>query len=913
MAQTYDRRINLYINGKEVRNDIASIRKEFYKNTNELARMTVGSEEYNKKLREVGQLKGILDNHTKAIREASSATKENAGFLGNLQGKLEAMPGAFGSMAAGIISVGKAAMAFFLTPVGAIIGIIAAIGMGVKSLITNSVEFGKAASSLSAITGAVGKDLDFLKKQAREISKESTQSATEMLKAFQTIGGAMPALLKNGPLLAEVTKNAVALSESSGGQLSVTEAAKAAAAALNQFNIPLTESARAVNVLAAGSLEGAAEVDNITESLKNLGPVASGANMSLENTVAGIEILAEKGLLGAEAGTKLRGVILKLQNESLGYASGQFNLRDAMDEANKALETQGSAMEKDAYLLKLFGIENVTAGKIMLENAEKYSQLTEAVTGTNTAFEQARIQQDNLAGSNNKFKEAWKNLMLSIEDGNGILSRAWKGIVDAGTWLLNGITSQFENFGASIRAVGIVFVNFYEQMKTPTAALGRLLKAVFTMDFADMKPALDAFKTSFADIGKDGSLNLSKIAIEQLKLGQASKAATAELKRQKEELEEMNAVDGIAAESEKARKAREEAFKKAQEAFDQAATEEKNLLKQKLLDKKLTQRQYNLEMYSLELAHLIAMKKLRESFAQETATADAQILDKKIEGQNLLNKQLEDAEKLYNEVKNNTAKESQKQEEDVLKDMGQAWDDYSKNKDEQTQKEIEDNLKKQKAAEDLRDMQIRSAVETGMAAVENAETLEEAGKAVINSIREQIRAYLAEFVVTAALKALKGIPFPFNMIAATVAGGAASLLFNKIVPKFATGGYTHGEAMYIAGEAGREWIAPNDMINHPVTGPIIAALENMRNSKLSPAAIKTFASGGFTASSASASAFPSSSASAFPSAGGGLDAATARELTEALNRFANKKLTVYTELIKKDLDTLDDINKKRGL
>lgn len=95
MANSYTRRINLYINGKEVRDDISSIRKEFVKNTNELARMKVGSEEYNKKLREVGQLKGILDNHTKAIREASGATKENTSLLDKLKNAAGGLLGAF--------------------------------------------------------------------------------------------------------------------------------------------------------------------------------------------------------------------------------------------------------------------------------------------------------------------------------------------------------------------------------------------------------------------------------------------------------------------------------------------------------------------------------------------------------------------------------------------------------------------------------------------------------------------------------------------------------------------------------------------------------------------------------------------------------------------------------------------------
>lgn len=508
------------------------LKKALGQTQKEWSRMAQTDPGYKEKTEQLTKLKA-------AVKDANGVLQQQTGFMGNLQSKLALMPGSLGSMAAGIMAVGKATIAFFLTPVGAILGIVAAVVMGVKALITNSREFGKAASSLSAITGAVGKDLDFLKKKAREISKDSTQSATDMLKAFQTIGGAMPELLKNGPLLAEVTRNAVMLSEASGGELSVTDAAKAAAAALNQFNIPLTESARAVNVLAAGSLAGSAEVDNITESLKNLGPVADGANMTLENTVAIIELVAEKGILGAEAGTKLRGVILKLQAESLGYASGQFNLKDAIDEANRAIDAQGTAMEKDAYMAKLFGIENITAGRIVLENADKYVQLTKAVTGTNTAYEQARTQMNNLDGSYSKFSGAWKNMMLAIEDGNGMLATSWKWIVDGATWLINGMTVQFENLGASIRAIGIVFVNFYDQMKTPVMALGRLLKAVFTMDFADMAPALAAFKSSFAEIGKDGSLNLGKIALEQLKIGQASKEATALLKLQKKELEEL--------------------------------------------------------------------------------------------------------------------------------------------------------------------------------------------------------------------------------------------------------------------------------------------------------------------------------------------------------------------------------------
>ena len=46
---------------------------------------------------------------------------------------------------------------------------------------------------------------------------------------------------------------------------------------------------------------------------------------------------------------------------------------------------------------------------------------------------------------------------------------------------------------------------------------------------------------------------------------------------------------------------------------------------------------------------------------------------------------------------------------------------------------------------------------------------------------------------------------------------------------------------------------------------------------------------------------------------GALDADTTQRLIKAIERFEKKKLVVYTELIKRDLDTLNEIETKRGL
>jgi hypothetical protein len=71
--KTYDRHINIWINGKEVKNDISSIKKEMLNLTNELGRTTRGTQEYNDKVAELKKVKGILKEHQESIAGTSSA------------------------------------------------------------------------------------------------------------------------------------------------------------------------------------------------------------------------------------------------------------------------------------------------------------------------------------------------------------------------------------------------------------------------------------------------------------------------------------------------------------------------------------------------------------------------------------------------------------------------------------------------------------------------------------------------------------------------------------------------------------------------------------------------------------------------------------------------------------------------
>jgi hypothetical protein len=67
------RQVSIYINGREIGNNIKSIRSEASKLSRELNHMTVGSAEYNATAKELAKVKGIIRDHNRTLRGTSSA------------------------------------------------------------------------------------------------------------------------------------------------------------------------------------------------------------------------------------------------------------------------------------------------------------------------------------------------------------------------------------------------------------------------------------------------------------------------------------------------------------------------------------------------------------------------------------------------------------------------------------------------------------------------------------------------------------------------------------------------------------------------------------------------------------------------------------------------------------------------
>nr|DAO99649.1 MAG TPA: minor tail protein [Caudoviricetes sp.] len=261
------------------------------------------------------------------------------------------------------------------------------------------VEFEQGMADLQAITGIVGKDLETISKTARRVGKESGLGAKGAVDAFTLLASQIQIDKIGLKGLIQLQKETITLAQAGG--MTLSDAATAMAATINQFGLEATHANRVVNVLAAGSKYGAAEVTDLAQSFKVTGATAAAAGLSVEQTAGALEVLSQSNVKGSEAGTALRNVILKLQT-TLGMDLSKVGLADALDSLKPKL--------KDVtYLAKVFGSENIAAAQYLITNAKAVEEMTMAVTGTSVAQEQAAIRTNTLA-------EQTKRIQANIDD-----------------------------------------------------------------------------------------------------------------------------------------------------------------------------------------------------------------------------------------------------------------------------------------------------------------------------------------------------------------------------------------------------------------------------------------------------------------------------------------------------------------
>lgn len=301
---------------------------------------------------------------------------------------------------------------------------IASAAFGLGSFTKDSlIEYETSVAQFRTIVSDLN-DTDFAKfeKAIGKVATDTKKSTIDVAKSFEMIAGLNSKFAETEQSLSAVSSAAITLSKASGDTLEAS--ATNLVGIMNQFNLKAEESNRVINVLAAGQAVGAASITESAESYKNFGSVASSSNITLEQSIGLIQTLAARQVKGSEAGTALRGVTLKLQKAGMGYKSGQFQINDALDQTNKIYSKMKTSKEKDLFLIKIFGAENISAGKILLNNIPLYQDFTKSVTGTSEAQKASAINSDTLKNRLDEVKASWVNLVTTSDDSKKSLDSA---------------------------------------------------------------------------------------------------------------------------------------------------------------------------------------------------------------------------------------------------------------------------------------------------------------------------------------------------------------------------------------------------------------------------------------------------------------------------------------------------------
>lgn len=289
------------------------------------------------------------------------------------------------------------------------------VGETLGQLATPAVDFEQSMADLSAITGSVGEELADLTQTARDVGKASGLGASESARAFAILAGQIDVPIESLKVLQRET-----ITLAQAGALPLEDAANAVAGTINQFGMEASEASRVVNVLAAGSRAGGAEVVDLSESFKVAGAAANAAGVSIEETAGALEVLAQNNTKGAEAGTAMRNMLVAMQTR-LGIDISQTGFVGGLKIIQEELDKLQSPVERTTYLAKAFGRENMVAAQFLLSNADAVEEMTTAVTGTNSAMEQAEIRNDTWAHKMEVARAKIDDVLISMTSLSGSL------------------------------------------------------------------------------------------------------------------------------------------------------------------------------------------------------------------------------------------------------------------------------------------------------------------------------------------------------------------------------------------------------------------------------------------------------------------------------------------------------------
>jgi len=343
------------------------------------------------------------------------------------------------------------------------IGLVAAAG--VAAVVTTTANFEQAMSKVAATGDDARANLDALRESAIQAGADTAFSASEAAAGIEN-------LAKAGVSAKDTLGGGLdgALALAAAGELDVADAAEVAATAMTQFKLGGSSVPHIADLLAAAAGKAQGEVSDMAYALKQSGLVAAQMGLSIEETTGTLGAFASAGLLGSDAGTSLRTMLLRLANPSgeaaevmkdLGIAAydakGNFvGITALSGQLSKAFKGQKQST-RDAALATIFGSDAIRAANVLYsQGAKGIEGWIKKVDDSGFAAETAATKLDNLKGDFEKLTGSIETLFITSGDDSQNFFRSMVQGADDAVNALNGMPDPLKDVALGVLAITAV-------------------------------------------------------------------------------------------------------------------------------------------------------------------------------------------------------------------------------------------------------------------------------------------------------------------------------------------------------------------------------------------------------------------------------------------------------------------------
>jgi TP901 family phage tail tape measure protein len=354
--------------------------------------------------------------------------------------------------------------------------------LAVVGTVAASVEAKYSASmkTLQVASGASAKSMQQLDKLALKMGASTVFGAGDAADAMVELAkaGLKPAQIEAGAL-----QGSMNLAATEG--MNLADAATVVANSMAQFNLKASEASRVADVLAAGSKASTASVESLSFGLRQVGPAAQVAGLSLNDTVGTLALFDANALKGQDAGTSLKTMLARLvpTTDAAKSAMADLGLKLVDQHGNfKSIvaiagQLHGafkgmSESQRAAAVNTIFGSDAQRAANILIdEGAGGLAKYIKATREKGVAEKMAQARMSGVAGAVEQMKG-------SLETAAILFMRTVAPAIATVANKLSDFFFMLSSLPASVRTVIVVIALLAAVMGPLLSILGALIAPI---------------------------------------------------------------------------------------------------------------------------------------------------------------------------------------------------------------------------------------------------------------------------------------------------------------------------------------------------------------------------------------------------------------------------------------------------